>query len=114
MNGIEFAAQIDHDMRTLFLEQGGGKAWSDSPDSRRIQAISRARLRLGVYNKTQVTHALALWVPHVDDTLADLLLEQARQEHGHAALFRERLRTLGAAETPFTPPASWWWLWQGL
>jgi hypothetical protein len=114
MNGNDFAAQIDHAMRALFVQQGRGTAWSASPDPRRIEAISRARLRLGIYNKTQVTHALAQWVPLVDDALADLLLQQAQQEHGHAALFRDRLRALGAAEAPFTPPAAWWWLWQGL
>ena len=114
MNANDFAAQVDHDMRALFLAEGRGTAWSTAPDPRRIRAIARARLRLGVYNKTQVTHALARWVPHVDDALADLLLQQAQQEHGHAALFRDRLRALGAVEAPFTPAAGWWWLWQGL
>ena len=61
-----------------------------------------------------ITKALGRWIPCVEGDLTTMLLQQAQQENQHRFLSEARLRDLGVAPTDLEPPASWWWLWQGV
>ena len=115
MTGKEFAAQVDRDMLALY-ERGFGQTWAPdrAPEPILVRAMNRARLRLGVYNKRMITKALGRWIPCVEGHLTTLLLQQAQQENQHRFLYQARLRDLGVEPSGLEPPASWWWLWQGV
>ena len=85
MTGKEFAEQVDREMLALYHHGGYGQAGAGSQPLEPVvvQAMSRARLRLGVYNKRMITKALGRWIPCVEGDLTMLLIQQAQQEHQH-------------------------------